>query len=54
MINRQLAEDPQPFYPADYEAEATAVLNTTLGISVKDITPDNCRNIYIQLVHLLS
>ena len=48
------AKDPPPFYPDDFKAVAHEILEDVLSLSVSDITPSNCRDIYIKLVELFS
>ena len=40
-----------PVCPVLFKDAVEAVLRSTLGLSVNDITHANCRNIYLHLVH---
>jgi hypothetical protein len=43
-----------PLCPTTFQDYGEAALFATLGLTLKDITHTNCRNIYITLVHSIS
>jgi len=45
---------PPPFYPDDFKVSASAILQSTLGLTQSGITHDNCRNVYLTLVLLID
>jgi len=42
------------FFPLEYKINAGIILSRTFGITVDGISHGNCRNIYLQLVHLIT
>ena len=50
----QETETAPPVCPVTFKDAVEAVLRSTLGLSVNDITHANCRNIYLHLVHQMA
>lgn len=46
--------DKPRFFPEDFETEAIHFLHECLGITVNDITHNNCRDVYCKLVEVLN
>ncbi len=49
-----MSADPEPMYTREYEDCGKEVLGWILGMSVNNITHNNCKDVYIQLLLLLN
>jgi len=45
---------PPKFYPNDFKDSAEIILNHLFGINVDGITHDNCKNIYLRMIHIID
>jgi len=45
---------PFKFYPNDFKDSAEIILNHLFGINVDGITHDNCKNTYLQMIHIID
>ena len=47
------SESPPPFYSTEFHELATDIL-MMLGLSVANITHENCKDIYVNIISLIS
>lgn len=48
------ARRPKPFYPEEFQAAASAILERDFNLCEDEITLDNAESIYMQLVNTCS
>ena len=48
------ARRPKPFYPEEFQAAASAILERDFNLCKDEITLDNAESIYMQLVNTCS
>ena len=51
---REKSNHPPKLVPDDFQESATVVLYSFLGLSLSNISHNNCRNIYLKLVHVIQ
>lgn len=45
---------PPKFFPNDFKESTTVLLCNRLGLTVEDISHENCRNVYLKLVNIIQ
>lgn len=51
---REKSKEPPRLVPGDFEESATVTLYSYFGLSVPDISHNNCRSIYLKLVRVIE
>jgi len=48
------SKSPPKLFPPDFNISAGIILRRAIGITVCDITHENCRSVYLRLVKLIN
>ena len=50
---REKSREPPKLFPNDFKESATVMLYDRLGLTVEDISHENCRNVYVNEIQTL-